>query len=149
MFPTLLYVAGVTLRTLLRRYKPDLDEDSQRISAMEDRNFSFSILADCFILSLLNGLIIIFGVQQVFFGVTVTVAGTIVSMFGMSSFLTESAVIREFFLTIVNIIFLGEVLDFATFSLMVSAGVIAALVVLLIYYTFRFSGAIESSVSEL
>lgn len=142
LFPTFLYAVSIAVRAIIRSgRKEQLPPD--RKSSADKRNFTFSIFADCLALILFNGFIIIFGVGQIMFGIAVTTSGVLVSIFGMSSLFTETDWLRELFLTIANIVVLGEVLDFASYSYIAASGFIAALVALLLYYTLRISGEVE------
>lgn len=142
IFPTLLYATGAAVRIISMRGRKGSDRRSGE-STSTKRDFILSLLAESLVLNMLNGFIITFGVGQIGFGIAVTIAGVMVSVFGISSLFTETEAVRELFLTISNIFIIGEVLDLASYSSIASAGLIAGLVVLLLYYTFRISGEFE------
>ncbi len=143
-FPTLLYAASIAVRVLMSRSGKE-QELPEAESSGTKKKFEFGLLADCLILNLVNGMIVIFGVGQVDFGIAVAIAGVMISLFGISSLFTETDEVRELLLTISNILILGEMLDFATYSFAASAGLIVGLVALLLYYSIRVSGAFESA----
>lgn len=147
LFPTFLYVVSAAVRIIIRRESRYLGLKG-RESRIYERNFIFTLLADCLILNLVNGLIIIFGVIQIIFGIAIILVGTLISLFGMSSLFTETEEVRELFLVIANIVIFGEIIDFVLHSPIASGGVMVALVVLLLYYAFRVSGAFESPTAQ-
>lgn len=139
MFPTVMYATGNAVRIIIRRGSGH-PETGARERVNDRKRFELTLLSECLMLNLLNGLIIAFGVGQVAFGIAVIVAGVMVSVFGISSLFTETELVRELFLTISNIIILGELVDFASFSYLASTGLIVGLVALLFYYTLRITG---------
>lgn len=142
IFPTLLYATGAAVRVLSMRGGSGSQNDAKPVTP-SGRDFTLGLLSESLILNLLNGMIIIFGVGQIEFGIAVTVAGVMVSLFGLSTLFTETQTVRELFLSISIIFIIGEVLDLTSYSLIASAGLIAGLIALLLYYTFRISGEFE------
>ncbi len=142
MFPTFLYATGAGVRIISRIGKKEEDRKPSDIAAAR-RDFTMNLLSESLILNLLNGFIIIFGVGQLDFGIVVSIAGVMVSLFGISSEFTETQTVRELFLAISSILVLGELLDFASYSYIVSAGLMVGLFALLFYYAFRISGEFD------
>lgn len=136
VLPTVLYVASVVSRTIILRMKSG-PESTPKNKGETDKNLFFTFFIDCLILTMLNGLILVFGVGQISFGIALIVGGEIVSILGISSIFSDQEDVRDLLLIIVNIIIVGEFIDFLTYSMLISGGVIIGLIAVIVYLTVR------------
>lgn len=126
ILPTLLFLASQILRygLKIRARKELMTQQAEqfrsvfmRVADQSSREFRWEFFIDSVILSIANGLIFIFQLGRIEYGVVLLVAGVIAALGGLVATEANSGAAVGFLIVIMILLFLGEMTYFAFFGM--------------------------------
>jgi len=126
ILPTLLFLVSQILRygLKIRAKKELMTQEAQqfrslfmRVANQSSRDFRWEFFIDSVVLSIANGLILVFELARIEYGVSLLVAGVIATLAGLVATEADSTPAVGLLIVIMVLLFLGEMTYFAFFGM--------------------------------